>query len=174
MSIRPIAAAGLASTALIAALAACAPTTYSPRTPLPAAAVFNENEFAWSQRGGQAAIEGRVTYVQDGKAYGCVGSAGLTPDTPYTRARFRTLYGSTDRAAVPAAVVRARTVADANANYSAYVRSERCENGRFAFTGLPDGGWFLSVPVTTPGAEGPVVLMRRVETRGGRAVSLTL
>ena len=174
MSIRPIAAAGLASTALIAALAACAPTTYSPRTPIPAAAVFNENEFAWSQRGGQAAIEGRVTYAQDGKAYACVGSAGLTPDTPYTRARFRTLYRSTDRAAVPAAVVRARTVADANVNYSAYVRSVRCENGRFSFTGLPDGGWFLIVPVTAPGTEGPVVLMRRVETRGGRAVNLTL
>lgn len=173
MSTRPLAAAGLAVTTLAAALAACAPTTYSPRAPMPAA-VFNENEFAWSQRGGQAAIEGRVTYAQDGKAYACVGSAGLTPDTPYTRARFRTLYGSTDRAAVPAAVVRARTVADANVNYSAYVRSVRCENGRFSFTGLPDGGWFLIVPVTAPGAEGPVVLMRRVETRGGRAVNLTL
>ncbi|MDQ1154455.1 hypothetical protein [Brevundimonas sp. SORGH_AS_0993] len=173
MSIRPLAPAGLVVTTLTAALAACAPATYSPRTPV-AAAVFNENEFAWSRRSGQAAVEGRVTYAQDGRAYACVGSAGLTPDTAYTRARFRTLYGSTDRAAVPAAVVRARTVADANANYSDYVRSVRCENGRFAFTGLPDGGWFLIVPVTAPGAEGPVVLMRRVETRGGRTVNLTL
>lgn len=170
MSIRPLALAAVAA----AALSACAPTTFPAGAPTGGPAAFNAADFAWSQRTGQAAIEGRVAYTQDGKSYACVASAGLTPETPYTRARFRTLYGSTDRAAVPAAVVRARTVADANANYSAYVRSERCENGRFAFTGLPDGGWFLIVPVTTPGAEGPVVLMRRVETRGGRAVSLTL
>ena len=68
-------------------------------------------------------------------------SAGLTPDTPYTRARFRTLYGSTERAAVPAAVVRARTVPDANANYSDFVRSEPCRAGRFQFDGLPDGDY---------------------------------
>ena len=167
MSIRPLAAAALAA----CALAACAPTTYSGR---PAAtAVFNENEFAWSQMGGQAAVEGQVAYVQDGKTYACVGSAGLTPDTPYTRARFRTLYGSTERAAVPAAVVRARDVADPNANYRNYVRSERCENGRFRFGGLPDGGWFLIVPVRT-GDEAPLVLMRRVDTRGGRVVNVAM
>ena len=169
MSVRPL----FILAALAAATAACAPMPSGGYGP-PAAAAFNAEDFTWSQRGGQAAVDGRVDYRHDGRTYACTGSAGLTPDTPYTRARFRTLYGSTDRAAVPAAVVRARTVADANANYSAYVRSERCENGRFAFTSLPDGGWFLIVPVTTPGAEGPVVLMRRVETRGGRAVSLTL
>ena len=172
MSIRPIAAAGLASTALIAALAACAPTTYSPRTPIPAAAVFNENEFAWSQRGGQAGIEGRVDYRQNGVAFTCSGSAGLTPDTPYTRQRFAALYGSTDRAAVPAAVVRARTVADANANYVTYVRDTQCRAGRFQFDGLPDGGWFVIAPVKADGD--PIVLMRHVQTRGGRVVALTL
>lgn len=178
MSIRPRPAAPLAAAALAAAaLAACAPTPY-PGGPVGVAAgaagAFNAADFAWSERPGQAAIEGRVVYRQDGKAYECVGSAGLTPDTPYTRARFRTLYGSTDRAAVPAAVVRARTVPDANANYSEFVRSERCENGRFRFSGLPDGGWFLIVPVTTAGAEGPLVLMRRVDTRGGRTVNVAL
>ena len=172
MSIRPIAAAGLASTALIAALAACAPTTYSPRTPIPAAAVFNENEFAWSQRGGQAAIEGRVTYVQDGKAYGCVGSAGLTPDTPYTRARFRTLYGSTERAAVPAAVVRARSAGEQGADYRSFERAQACANDAFRFTGLPDGSWFLISPVKA--GDDIMVVMKRVQTRGGRMISVTL
>ena len=120
----------------------------------------------------RARIAGQVAFAQDGKTFACVGSAGLTPDTPYTRARFRTLYGSTERAAVPAAVVRARTVPDANANYSGYVRSERCENGRVRFDGLPDGGWFLIVPVTA--GDAPLVLMRHVETRGGRVVAVTL
>jgi len=174
MSIRPLAAAALATGLAAAALSACAPTTYPGGAPVAGPATFNTADFAWSQQPGQAAIEGRVAYRQDGKTYACVGSAGLTPDTPYTRARFRTLYGSTDRAAVPAAVVRARTVPDANANYTGFVRSEVCENGRFRFDGLPDGGWFLIVPVTTPGAEGPLVLMRRVDTRGGRVVNVTL
>ncbi len=69
-------------------------------------------------------------------------------------------------------MVRARTVPDANANYSSYVRSERCENGRVRFDGLPDGGWFLIVPVTS--GDAPLVLMRSVQTRGGRVVTVTL
>jgi hypothetical protein len=52
------------------------------------------------------------------------------------------------------------------------VRSVPCENGRFAFTGLPDGSWFIIAPVSAGGDR--VVLMRRVETRGGRAISVTL
>lgn len=165
MSIRPLAALA----AVAAVLAACAPTP-GPVGAVPAA--FQPDAFAWSQRGGQAAIEGRVTYTQDGKAFACVASAGLTPDTPYTRARFHTLYGSTDRAAVPAAVVRARDAGEAGADYRAYVRSEKCENGRFRFSGLPDGGWFLIVPVTA--GEAPIVLMRHIDTRGGRVVNITL
>jgi hypothetical protein len=171
MSTRLFAAAALSAAAT---LAACAPTTYPGGAPVAGPAVFNTADFAWSDRVGQASIEGRVAYRQDGKAWTCAASAGLTPDTPYTRARFRTLYGSTDRAAVPAAVVRARTVPDANANYSTFVRSVPCQNNGFRFEGLPDGGWFLIVPVTAPGAEGPLVLMRRVETRGGRVVNVTL
>jgi hypothetical protein len=70
--------------------------------------------------------------------------------------------------------VRARDVGEAGADYRNYVRSERCENGRFAFRGLPDGGWFLIVPVRAEGDEGPLVLMRHVVTRGGRVVGVTL
>ena len=56
---------------------------------------------------GRNSIQGQIAFARDGKAFDCVASVGLTPDTPYTRARIRTLYGSTQRAAVPAAVVRA-------------------------------------------------------------------
>lgn len=169
MSIRPLVLAGAAAAA---ALTACAPVPGPGGAVQPA--VFRADDFAWSQRGGQGGIQGRVAYRQDGKAYACVASAGLTPDTPYTRNRFRTLYGSTEQAAVPAAVVRARDVGEAGADYRGYVRSERCENGRFSFTGLPDGGWFLIVPVRAQGDEGPLVLMRHVVTRGGRVVDVTL
>lgn len=165
-SIRPAVAAALAA----AAVSACATAPYSTG-PAPATA-FDAEAFAWSQRGGQAAIEGRIAYRQDGQSYNCLASAGLTPDTPYTRARFQTLYGSTESAAVPAAVVRARDVGEAGADYRAYVRSEPCENGRFRFSGLPDGGWFLIVPVSA--GDAPLVLMRHVDTRGGRVVNITL
>jgi hypothetical protein len=134
--------------------------------------VFRADDFAWSARSGSASIDGRIDYRRGGQAFTCTGSIGLTPDTPYTRNRFRTLYGSTDRAAVPEAIVRARTVADPNADYRSYVRSTTCENGRFNFSGLPDGGWFIIAPVSA-GGDDRVVLMRHVDTRSGR-ISVTL
>ncbi len=153
-------------------LAACETTPMGGGMgPPPPSAAFRADDFAWSTGAGRASIDGRVDYRRDGQAYDCTGSVALTPDTPYTRARFRTLYGSTDRAQVPEAIVRARTVADPNADYRSFVRSTTCENGRFSFTGLPDGGWFVIAPVSAGGDR--VVLMRRVNTRGGRiAVSL--
>lgn len=137
-----------------------------------AAAVFRADDFAWSTHSGRASIDGRIEYRRNGRNFDCTGSVGLTPDTPYTRARIRTLYGSTDRAAVPEAIVRARTVADPSADYRSFVRSTTCENGRFNFSGLPDGGWFIIAPVSA-GGDDRVVLMRQVFTRSGR-VSVTL
>lgn len=168
MSIRALSACAVV---LAAAVSACA-TAPAPIYAAPSSA-FNAEDFAWSARGGQASIEGRVQYRQDGRAYSCTGSAGLTPETPYTRARFLTLYGTVDGAAIPEAVVRARTVADSSADYRTFVRSVPCTAGRFSFTGLPDGGWFIIVPVSAEGAD-RIVVMKRVETRGGRAVSVVL
>jgi hypothetical protein len=168
MSIRTI----LTVAALAAGAAACS-TMPSPGYAPPASAAFDANAFGWSTRQGQAAIDGRVTYRRDGTIYGCTGSVAVTPETPYTRARFRTLYGSTDAAAVPEAVVRARTVADPNADYRSFVRAGTCADNRFSVTGLPDGGWFVIVPVSA-GGDDRVVLMRRIETRGGRTITVTM
>ena len=134
--------------------------------------VFRADDFAWSTASGSASIDGRIDYRRGGQPFACTGSVGLTPDTPYTRARFRTLYGDTERAAVPEAVIRARTVADPSADYHFYVRSTTCQNGRFSFTGLPDGGWFIIAPVSA-GGDDRVILMRHVDTRSGR-ISVTL
>lgn len=136
-------------------------------------AVFNAQDFAWSERPGSASISGVVAYSQAGRAYQCAGSVGLTPDTPYTRQRFSRLYGSVERAALPAETVRQRNVSDPGADYRAYTRSTACENNRFSFTGLPDGSWFVIAPVSAPGTE-RMVLMQRVATRGGRPVSISL
>jgi hypothetical protein len=133
---------------------------------------FNADAFAWSARPGQGVIQGRVAYVRDGQTFNCIGNAGLIPDTAYTRARMQRLYGSTDRADVPAAVVRARSAGEQGADYRSYERAEACTDNAFRFSGLPDGSWFIITPVRADGD--PVVLMRHVITRGGRQVSVTL
>lgn len=167
-ALRALALAGAAA----AALAACAePPPPGPITLPPG--VFNADDFAWSVRPGDAAIAGRIDYRVDGQAFSCIGSVGLTPDTPYTRNRFRTLYGSIDQAAVPVSVVRARDVPDPNSDYRSFVRSTTCANNRFDFTGLPDGSWFIIAPVRAGQGE-PIALMRRVQTRAGLVVNITL
>ena len=168
MSVRSI----LAVAALAVSAAACS-TVSGPTYGPPAAANFDTAAFGWSTRQGQAAIDGRVAYRQGGVAYGCTGSVAVTPETPYTRARFHSLYGSTQAAAVPEAVVRARTVADPNADYRSFVRAGTCADNRFSVPGLPDGGWFVIVPVSA-GGDDRVVLMRRVETRGGRVIVVNM
>jgi hypothetical protein len=158
----------IAALALGGALAACETVPMDGGFgPGPTPGVFSADDLAWSTRSGSASIDGRIDYRRGGQTYACTGSVGLTPDTPYTRARIRTLYGSTERAAVPEAIVRARTVAEPSADYRAYVRSTTCENGRFNFSGLPDGGWFIIAPVSA-GGDDRVVLMRHVDTRSGR------
>lgn len=165
----------LAIAALSGALAACAPAP-GP-SPFPTApAVFNTADFAWSREPGRAAIDGRIAFTLRGETYNCTGSVVLTPDTPYTRQRFNTLYGSVNRAAIPEPVVRARNVPDPNADYRSFVRQERCTDNRFRIEDLPNGNWFLIATVTSavsPGAE-RIVLMRRIETRSGRTMTVAL
>lgn len=123
---------------------------------------FDVSDFAWSTGRGDASIQARI----DLAGHRCTGSVGLVPDTPYTRSRFRVLYGSTERALVPEEVVRARNVPDPNADYRAFTRAATCSDNRFEFDDLPDGPWFLILPVVGPDGT-RLVMMRRVVTRGG-------
>lgn len=160
----------LALAASAALLSACATgPSYAPQV-----AVFDAAAFGWSSLAGANSIEGQVVYAGGTRRWSCTGSIGLTPETPWTRQRFLSLYGSTERAVVPAAVVRARTVTEASSDYRTFVRNTACDaQGRFVFTDLPDGAWFLIAPIQSDGVD-PVVIMRRVETRGGRVTALTL
>ncbi|NEX94498.1 hypothetical protein [Caulobacter sp. 17J65-9] len=160
-----------------ATLSACATVTPAPPPPPTAANTFKADDFAWSVGAGSNVILGKVAYQLDGKAWTCAGAAvGLTPDTPYSRARMARLYGSPDKAVRTVSEVRSRQVGEAGADYSRYVRSVRCDaKGGFAFQGLPDGAWFVIAPVKPVGgeAEGRVI-MQRVETRGGKTRTVTL
>lgn len=165
----------LAAVAILgtAGLAACS-TVPGQGGPAPmASSAFNRADFQWSAGTGNGSIQGQITSNQDGTAFSCVGSVGLTPATGYTDARFQTLYGSTVRARLPAEVVRARTVSDPTADYNEFVRTTACQNNRFAFSGLPNGRWYVIVPVRA--GQGPVhVIMQQVSISNGRAVNLSL
>jgi len=56
------------------------------------------------------------------------------------------------------------------------VRRATCDGGdSFSFSGLPDGAWFVitvAKPVG-PGSES-MAIMRRVETKGGKPLSMAL
>ncbi len=171
-SLRSLALSSLTAAAL-AATAACAPTTGPGPGPRVESTAFNAADFAWSGVNGTGSVNGRIDYAQNGARYTCTGSVALTPVTPYTRARFRNLYGSIDKAALPESVVRARTVADPNADYRSYVRSSTCADNRFQFSGLPAGEWFIIAPVSAGGEE-RVVMMQRIRTRDGARVDVTL
>ncbi len=163
---------------LCALLGACA-DLYPPEGPAPPAppppppsgppAAFRGREMDWSAERGSATILGSVNYQRSGKHYVCSGPvAVLTPDAPYSRRRIVQLYGSADQASLPMEEVRSRQANRPSDEYSAYVRHASCDaSGRFAFRGLPAGGWFVIVVANPDGGGQGMALMRRVETRAG-------
>ncbi|MBL8772568.1 MAG: hypothetical protein JNK30_14390 [Phenylobacterium sp.] len=171
---------------LAALVSACAPTLGPPPPggaappPRPAAGPappFNAADFAWSQRPGRNVIAGRVTYRIGGLRYTCAGSTVvLTPETPWSARRMTYLYGSGDRAALPADEVRARTPNAPAGDAGPYVKRTTCDDAdQFAFGGLADGVWYaITVARPAAGNGGTVALMRRVVLRGGRTTPLAL
>ncbi len=140
-------------------------------------AAFNAGAFAWSQRPGPNVIAGRLNYRQGPVRFTCAGSSVvLTPETPWSRGRMAILYGSPERAALPADDVRARTDRAPPGDAGPFVKRTTCDEAdQFAFGGLPDGAWF-AITIARPaiGNGQSVALMRRVLTRGGRVVPLIL
>lgn len=177
-------AAALAATALTAA--ACAPTLgppppggpSQPPPPVNGNAAFNVGDFAWSQRPGTNIIAGKVAYKQGATRYTCAGSAVvLTPETAWSARRMTALYGSTERAALPADEVRRRTPSAPAGDAGPYVKRTTCDDAdQFAFGALPDGAWYaitIARPVGAPGGA-TVALMKRVVVRGGRTTPAIL
>lgn len=175
---------------LAALVSACTPTLGPPppggmasRPPPPppppagGAVSFNAAAFAWSQRPGANVIAGRVGYRQGPVRYSCAGSSVvLTPETAWSARRMAALYGSTDRAALPADEVRARTANAPPGDAGPYVKRTTCDDAdQFAFGGLADGAWYvITIVRPTAGSGGAVALMRRVQVRGGRSVQVVL
>ncbi|MEW5686290.1 MAG: hypothetical protein AB1942_15345 [Pseudomonadota bacterium] len=181
----------IASLGLAAGLAACTPSLGPPppggppprpapsRPPPPpmGGADFSAGDFGWSQRPGQNVIAGRVIYRQGPTRYTCAGaSVVLTPETRWSARRMAALYGSTERAALPADEVRARTPNAPAGDAGPYVKRTTCDDAdQFAFGGLADGAWYaITVARPAAGNAPTVALMRRIVVRGGRLVNVTL
>jgi hypothetical protein len=103
--------------------------------------------------------------------------------------RMHELYGSAERALEPVANVRAHSGAVHGPDPGPYVRATTCDaHSRFAFEGLPDGGYFLiarvhlesvhleSVHPDSAGAasEEGLAVMQKVELTGGVTRQLML
>lgn len=174
----------IAAVGSAALVAACAPTLgppppagYSPPRPAPPPASFSAADFAWSQKPGRNIIAGRVAYRSGVTRYTCAGSSVvLTPETAWSARRMTFLYGSGDRAALPADEVRARTPNAPQGDAGPFVKRTTCDDAdQFAFGSLADGAWYaitIARPVT--GSGGTVALMKRIVVRGGQTVPLAL
>lgn len=178
--------ASLCAAVAVAALASACSTTPGPAPgassgPPPTVsgtAQFNAGDFAWSQRSGGNIIAGKVAYRQGAVRYTCAGSAVvLTPETPWSTRRMAALYGSAERAALPADEVRRRTPSAPAGDAGPYVKRTTCDEAdQFAFGSLPDGAWYaitIARPVGSPSGA-TVALMKRVVVRGGRTAPVTL
>lgn len=144
----------------------------------PSATQFRTQDFAWSTAPGTGRVDGRLVYRQGQARYTCAGQGVvLTPETLWSRRRMTILYNSPDRAALPAAEVRARTPSAPSGDYSAFVKRTVCDPySRFNFTGLANGAWYV-ITVAKPingGASPDIAIMRRIEIRGGKPISVDL
>lgn len=139
------------------------------------AANFDRRDFAWSEARGRGRIDGQLTMRRGATTYSCeVANVVAIPETPWVRERMQRLYRSADRAVIPAEEVRQRMPAE-SPNYDAFVRRANCDaQGRFTFTGLPDGAWYLITSVAPTPAGAPLAVMRRVQIRGGQPVRVEL
>ncbi|MDB5453055.1 MAG: putative lipoprotein [Caulobacteraceae bacterium] len=166
--------------ALIAALGIAACETVPPPPPPPPpqagpnAYVYRSADFAWSAIPGANRIDGHVVYRQGATPYLCT-NAALIPETPFSARRMITLYGSAVGAIVPVAEVQARTT-PAPDGFNEFVKTTTCDaQGRFSFSGLPDGSWFVLTAARPVSGAGPqMAVMKRVVTRGGRPVTVDL
>ena len=167
----------LAAVLMVAACATEGAAPPAPSAPPPSGtAAFRASDFAWSTASGAGRIDGQLNYRANGKTYSCeAAGALLTPETAWVRSRMNILYGSTERAALPADEVRRRTPPERSQDYSSFVRRTNCDAaGRFSFSGLPDGSWYVITVARPVGGGSDMAIMRRVTTKGSRVVNATL
>jgi hypothetical protein len=162
---QPIAMKRLLPLAALLALTACGTVGPARRLLTPP----HYDSFDWSAAQGANSLRGSVAYATKASGhFTCAdGSVALTPAAPASAQRTDQLYGSTEHAIASVETVRSRSAGMEEPAYARYVRATKCdEHGRFSFSGLPDGEWFLIVRAKPARGHGDdVVIMQRVQTQ---------
>jgi hypothetical protein len=160
--------------------------TDADRGPLP---VYSVDEIAWSRSEGSNQIEGSGRQMRNGVAKTCAGEKiFLRPRSTVEDRRNLVIFGSDRRARITA--LRYMEVAGTEnpdmpvipKTYDDDARRATCSpDGRFSFSGLPDGEYYASVMVFPEEYRGKVtpietidVLLQRVSVEGGRTTVLDL
>jgi hypothetical protein len=172
-----------ASTALAIAVvfaAGCA-VPAPPAPPAQMSSPFNAADVAWSAARGTATVEGRAAIAAGGVSHTCAGSeAQLVPAGSYATEMMRMVFGNDARGYVTLAS-SPRYPASIAPDFSRTIRRVGCDaEGRFRFSDVPAGRWYVFSNVIWPstGGEGTApqggALMQRVEVAEGASANVLL
>lgn len=140
---------------------------------------FSKDEVAWSLKDGKNRITGEAILKSKGQTYHCGPYTAIaTPDSPYARERMQALYGSLEQGhrstEQPPITLRPHFPV-----YSQTQRTADCDDtGHFVFDGLPDGTWYVVVPVIWQNKLGEPFnggsFMKRVSVAGAATVTVIM
>jgi hypothetical protein len=138
--------------------------------------VFDPSDIAWAAARGTNTLRGSAMIRPAGdEPRTCAGATvALLPDGAYTRDRVRRLYGGLERGSNTLAPGAGRRIEAADPAFARSVRTTTCDiHGRFGFSGLPDGTWYVTSSVAwrtrgnDPASQAGAALMQRVTLAGG-------
>lgn len=160
--------------ALLVGLCACA-------TPVPLQSHFEPREVAWFSARGTGTIEGNaIARAYNGIVKTCAAlPVTLFPVSTYAKERMRALYGSAEEGFNPALMGRPAAFDNDDPAYLKTAKTTRCDaHGRFAFSELPDGDYFLVGEVTWRDRQAGLLqggyLMRRLQLSTGETKEVLL
>ena len=141
--------------------------------------VYNPEEILWSKLDGDSSVSGSAFLRTNGGAIvTCAGyKIRLYPESTYANERLSYLYGNLDNGfnlvygSSTRGLSGVKKIDSGDPRYHADGRVSNCDvDGKFKFTNLPNGVYYLSVPVlwnTNVNAQGGYLLKKVDLTSGG-------
>lgn len=179
----------LQSALLSAALSLCfsAPSGFAAETET--VPVYSAEEVSWSKGYGPNMIDGIAALNGARDTATCAGEqVFLRPDSALERHRNLIVFGSIDGARIPASRftnppgANEMTMPPPPKDYDALARKGSCSiDGKFLFTGLPDGEYYAITTLFPRAYLGKVVpfekievIMKRIKVAGGKTAKVDL
>lgn len=163
-----------------------APALAADPGPAPA---FSAEEIAWSKGYGPGMIDGSGAFIDGKTAKTCAGEkVYLRPTSALEIHRNHILFGNAEGALIPVSQylnpvgANETTMPAPPKDYDASARQANCSiDGRFLFTGIPDGDYHILTMIIPRALLGKVVeyddievVMKRVTVAGGATVRVDL